>query len=189
MRLSRYRRPRGPSAFRARGFNLVELLIVLTIGALLVLWALPDFRDAIQSNRVRARASDLQFAFEQARNMALARGVPVTVSPTDSGFSREDLELTFDMDIVVFIDFDADGTLDDVDEVVQRTGRAEPGVTASAGKPAGLIFNALGEASTNGFAQRTYRVCSRTGKYPEIRDVGVAPSGRVTNKVAGKASC
>ena len=66
---------------RARGFTLFELLITVTIVAILASFAMPSMIDLIQGAAVRTAASDLYASLLQARSEAVKQRATVTVAP------------------------------------------------------------------------------------------------------------
>ena len=64
---------------RPGGFTLVELMVTLTVLAILVGVALPSFRDMILNNRRTAIVNDLVSSLLLARSEAIKRGQPVSV--------------------------------------------------------------------------------------------------------------
>lgn len=67
---------------RLRGFTLVELLVVLTISAILVAAAVPSFVWLMSTTRVSNAANTLSAAFERARSEAVRRGTVVSICRT-----------------------------------------------------------------------------------------------------------
>jgi type IV fimbrial biogenesis protein FimT len=63
------------------GFTLIELLVTVSIVAILITLALPPMRTLIQTQHVKAGASDLQTALYFARSEALKRAADVDVVP------------------------------------------------------------------------------------------------------------
>ncbi len=66
---------------RVRGLTVVEILVVLTIIAILVSSSVPSFASALERYRTNGVAVDLQHALMQARTQALATGDRVVVAP------------------------------------------------------------------------------------------------------------
>lgn len=64
------------------GFTLVELLVVMSLIAILASLAAPAMRSLVASQRVRTTAADLHLALLKTRSEALKRNAPVTLRPT-----------------------------------------------------------------------------------------------------------
>jgi type IV fimbrial biogenesis protein FimT len=100
-------------------FTLMELMVALTVMAILVGFAVPSFREFTRNNRVTAAHNDLATAFTLARSESLKRSLPVSVCATTDG---EDCgtAANWTSGWMVFVDNDGTpGTVDDDDEVVQ----------------------------------------------------------------------
>lgn len=66
----------------SRGFTMIELLVVITISAILVATAIPSFQWFIARNRASNASNDLLAALQLARAEAIRRGAPVSVCRT-----------------------------------------------------------------------------------------------------------
>lgn len=66
-----------------RGFTLVELVLVLAIGAILLSIALPGYAFLVSGSRLSAATNDLLSALHLARSEAIKRQVRVTLCKTD----------------------------------------------------------------------------------------------------------
>lgn len=73
------RRPVSPS--RARGFTLIELMVVVTLVAVLSAIAVPGFRDLLLNQRLAASTSEFVAALSLTRTEALKRSQTVTLTP------------------------------------------------------------------------------------------------------------
>jgi len=77
--------PRPMTLRRQTGVTLIELLVTISIAAILVAVAVPGFQDFFRRNRIDAAASDLMAALSYARSEAIRRGVRVSVCRSDTG--------------------------------------------------------------------------------------------------------
>src|SRR5262245_54691234 len=62
-----------------RGFNLIEILVTLTVLAILIALGAPGFGEWLQSQRIRAAAEAITNGMQVARGEAIRRNLPVVV--------------------------------------------------------------------------------------------------------------
>lgn len=67
------------SSRRQSGFTLIELMVTISVLAILLGVGVPSFQATIQGNRISTSANDLVAALQFARSEAVRRGVNVTV--------------------------------------------------------------------------------------------------------------
>lgn len=79
---------------RAKGFTLVELMIVIAVLAVLVAIAFPSFQGSIRSNRIATTSNELMASFALARTEAirskLGSGVCTSANGTSCGGTWND---------------------------------------------------------------------------------------------------
>lgn len=63
------------------GFTLVELLVSLTVLAILLIFALPSFKTMLMNNRLLAQKDALTNSLNYARNVALSQNTQTVVCP------------------------------------------------------------------------------------------------------------
>ncbi len=68
-----------PPLFLERGFTLVELLVTMTLVAILSAIALPSLSSFVTNSRVSSRANDFVAAINLARSEAVKRSSGVTI--------------------------------------------------------------------------------------------------------------
>ena len=73
------------SAKSSRGFTLIELMITLVVVTVLVLIAVPSFRDYIEKARVRGAADQVTDLLARARASAVKSNLPVSITADGSG--------------------------------------------------------------------------------------------------------
>jgi type IV fimbrial biogenesis protein FimT len=87
-----------------QGFTLVELMIVLSLTAILMKLAVPAFQDVIRNNKVQTAANSLASAVGLARSEAVKRGTYVTICPTTNNTSCTASSTAWAGGWMVFID-------------------------------------------------------------------------------------
>ena len=69
---------------RSRGFTVVELMIALSIAALILAIGAPSFNEFRRNNRLAGTANDFLGAVQTARTEAIKRQLQVSVCPSDN---------------------------------------------------------------------------------------------------------
>jgi type II secretion system protein H len=65
---------------RAAGFSIIEIMVVLAIGSLMVVVALPSIRNTMSNMHLGSAASALSAAVQSARYRAISNGCPVQLA-------------------------------------------------------------------------------------------------------------
>lgn len=72
----------------ARGFTLIELMITLTVAAILTTIAIPSFQNVIRESRLAAQTNELITALNLARSEAIRRSQSVTVTANGGSWNN-----------------------------------------------------------------------------------------------------
>lgn len=83
--VGRRRAPRPAQTLR--GLTLVELMVTLTVLAVLLGIAVPSFRSLIESSRLTSQANDLLHGLQTARSEAIRRNTAVRFCSTTAGWN------------------------------------------------------------------------------------------------------
>jgi type IV fimbrial biogenesis protein FimT len=75
-------------ARRARGFTLIEMMVVIAIVAILAAVAAPNMSAMIKRQRVKTAAFDVFASLTFARSEAIKRNTTVTITPAAGDWSR-----------------------------------------------------------------------------------------------------
>ncbi|MGA7438248.1 MAG: GspH/FimT family pseudopilin [Luteibacter sp.] len=70
---------------KARGFTMLELMVVVLITGILLAIAVPSFRTTIQQHRLRSATDNLQAAVDYARSEAVLRATYVSLCASADG--------------------------------------------------------------------------------------------------------
>jgi type IV fimbrial biogenesis protein FimT len=103
------------------GFTLIELMLTLTVAAVLMIIAVPSFREFLQNSRMSAQVNLFISDLNIARSEAVKRRARVTMCKS-STLTSCTTSGGWEQGWIVFIDADGDGTVDDGDgDSVLRT--------------------------------------------------------------------
>jgi type IV fimbrial biogenesis protein FimT len=102
----------GAVARRMTGFNLVELLVTITIASILMGIGVPSYRYVTNSNRVASEVNALLGDMMIARSEAIKEGQTVTVCPSNDGATCDANATDWSEGWIVFTDFNSNGTVD-----------------------------------------------------------------------------
>ena len=123
------------------GFTLIELMVTVSLAAILLATAVPSFKSTIQSNRLSAQANEFMLAMTYAKSEAVKRNTQVVVCSraTDNSCSGD---VNWDTGWLVFVDSDGDGVVSAGEEggVLKVRSPLEAHNTLRAGTNSSIIF-------------------------------------------------
>jgi type IV fimbrial biogenesis protein FimT len=182
-----------PRADRQLGFTLIELMIAVTLSAIVLSLAVPSFRAMVQNNRQITRLNDLVTDLAYARSEAVRRGVAVIICPRDAdGDGTVDVAATGDScsastdwssGWVIFLDEDGDNALAAPADVLRLYAGPVGDLSLVYGRNS-IQYNPQGLAI--GFAG-TFALCDSRGA-SDARGRVVNNTGRVS-EVTGGLTC
>ena len=105
----------SPRPRAQRGVTLVELMVVLGIAAIILAFAVPNFREFVARNRLDGAAQELLATLQFARSEATRRGEQVTIRLAGTAGSKN-----WGSGWAMFVDTDRDGVLDTGEEVIRQ---------------------------------------------------------------------
>jgi len=165
------------------GFTLIELIIVMTLAAILMAVAIPSFRSMIAGNRLTTQANDLIGAITYARSEAISHNNTVTFCRADS---ETDTDCAGSSGAWAFwIVRDAAGTVLRRGVITVYGGDISLSSTLTSDSAA---FSSDGMARTGGvlIADRTFTVCAGNISTDNIRTVTIGAGSRIsTEKSSG----
>ena len=158
-----------------RGYTLLELLITLSLTALLATLSAPVFSDLAMKARLDTATDRLHDAIRHTRSAAVTRSAPVVMRATGDSWERG---------WTIFVDSDTDGRYQS-GEYRLRTARPLPTsiiVTANAGIGEALHYQADGgtRRPSGSLQMGTLHLCHRRadGAIQDSRSIIINTSGR-----------
>lgn len=112
-----YNQPSIVTGYRITGFTFIELIVALSIAAILLTLAAPNMSSFILSQRLSGQVNDFVADLNLARAEAIKRGVPVTVCKSTNPTAATPTCNTTTGDAwttgrVIFVDLNRDGVID-----------------------------------------------------------------------------
>jgi type IV fimbrial biogenesis protein FimT len=164
------------------GFTLLELIVVLTIGATLVMFGVPAFQSVIADQRSTSTANELIESLILARSEAIKRGRYVSVcKSTDGANCTAGADWNDGWIVFSNVSSATPGTVDGGDEVL-RVRQAVPGALSidSTGNIGAFIsFRPVGTSGSQVLNfSGTLMLCDEHGNTVP-RGLIVSPSGRI----------
>ena len=183
---------------RIRGFTLVELMVTVSVAAVLLAVGIPPFARLISNNRLATQTNEFVASLNAARSEAVRRGVGISLR-TDSG------GIDYTGGWKVFLDTDLDGAAPDAADILRQspafagrttlkrvTRTVTGGVPTYADTAASVadrmfvVFN--GRGANNAGNSVFFRVCDSSDTALGGRIVQVSTVGRIS-LVTSSASC
>lgn len=164
---------------RSRGFTLVEMMVAISIAAILLAVAIPSFQSLIKRNAIENLQTRLAAALTAARSEAASRNVVTTLCSSDTGTGC--VANKWSSGWIVFIDLNADAVKDNNEEILQ-TFQNKNGYFVSFKNEANNAINSLSFTS-QGFVRNDSRAyaafCDPEKISNYIQGLSVERSGRV----------
>lgn len=180
-----------------RGFTLLELMIVVTLGALLFGIGVPSMINLVRNGRMTSAANDFMAALHYARSEAIKRRIPVTVCTSANALDAAPTCANSDTlsGWIVFVDNAADGQPNGADIIIAQHAALPDTITArSSANPLRVTYLDTGFAQTA--TSRDLVMCDSRGNVPSAgalsaaRGITISATGRaeVTREQAAIAS-
>jgi len=162
-----------------RGFTLVELLVVLAVGAILLAIAIPGYAHFMNYNRLVTATNDLVSSLQLARSEAIKRGKRVTVCTSSAPMNAVpacDAGADWQHGWLVFVDDGARGTIDVGDQILKVHGGIPTAeITATNFSTYASYLPSGGSQGTNGLGNGTLNICLAGNK----RSIIINKIGRI----------
>lgn len=163
---------------RHRGFSLLELMVTLAVAAILLVIAVPSFRDLMRRSQVSSASNELLASLAYARTEAITRGQLVSMCPSANGATTCAGDNAFESGWIVYT-YPAGAASANVayasSAILLRATMARSGVSIRAKSNTVITFGQQGQLKPS--TPLTFVTCYRSG--------GSTDAGTSTTKVPG----
>lgn len=173
-----------------KGFTLIELMVTISIGAILLAIAVPSYQSFVSSSRMTAQSNDFLSALQLARSEAVKRGTLVSLCKSADGAACI-VTGTWAQGWIVFVDGSVAGTVDGTDAVI----RVFPAISGnstlvgSANVADFISYQSSGSTSLAAGANEIVSLCPSAPAQVAGRDIQITASGRARVQNPPAAAC
>lgn len=163
----------GQAARHEQGFTLIELIVSITILAILLGIGVPSFTNVIRSNQITAQTNALVSSLTFARSEATKRSARISICGNNAGTCSGNTNWSGGW--LVITDQDGDGAIDaGTDTLLQASNTPPSGIVITVGNTA-LTYSANGESTAQTVFSIKKNGCGTKGQ----RNITVELSGRI----------
>ena len=168
---------RGWKSTRCGGFTLIELMVTITLGAIVMGIGVPSYQNLVVKNRIQTQADEIRSSLAMARVEAIRRGLRVRVCPGTNGCVGANWHDGWNS----FVDRNNDNTRDDAanETALEVHIRLDGGSTLTGAN--NVIFKSDGTAATARTLAggNALSLCTADGDPQHRRGIEVNVIGRV----------
>lgn len=157
-------RNRHGQTCRYRGFTLIELLVTISVAGILLVVAVPAFREMILGNRLMSLTHETARAINLARSEAIKRGLRVSMCPSADGTNCAN-DGRWEQGWILFADPNTNGDFDAGDTLLRVHEAYGARTTVRTGSRFNLFLSYLpsGQSQGTGGSNDTFRLCNERG--------------------------
>jgi type IV fimbrial biogenesis protein FimT len=131
-----------------RGFTLLELMVTVTVLAVLLGLAVPSFVETVRNNRLITQTNEFVGALNYTRSEALKRANPVTICSSTDGATCAG-SASWSTGWVIFVDTNRNGTLEGGETLLQSAPAVANEFTLESTARTFVQYTSTGTASVN----------------------------------------
>ncbi|WP_252176451.1 GspH/FimT family pseudopilin [Endozoicomonas sp. 4G] len=165
------------------GMTLPEMLVTLSVFAILIAVAVPSLKDLLADRRVAAATQTLFVSMLLARSEAIKRRSSVSICKSDNGSGCDNSLTDWSTGWLVFADGNADGVVDAGDQLIRVFEETDNLASMQWNNGSTLGFNYHGQAYRAG----TFTLCEASSSGFAVRQIVLSLTGRA--RVSESGTC
>lgn len=174
------------------GYSLVELLVVLTLMAILLSIALPSMTAMLNTQKSVALGNSFLASLNLARNEAIKRNARAVLCKSVDGLSCT-TSGGWQQGWIVFHDVNNNAALDVGEQVIEQQGAVAQGLTLTGNAPVAnyVSFSASGSAKliSGAFQAGTFTLCLVPASSADVRQFILSSTGRARSRKGSLSDC
>jgi type IV fimbrial biogenesis protein FimT len=163
---------------RTAGFTLMELMLTITVLAVLLGIAVPSFRETMERNRLIGANNDFVSALNYARSEALKRSNPVSLCSSTNG-STCAASTDWSRGWIAFGDTNANGNLDGAETLLQAWPATDTNFTLTSTTRTFVRYGSTGVSS----GTETFNLLKTGCTGNRARQIAISLTGRIRSAV------
>lgn len=174
------------------GYSLIELLVVMTLAAILMSLAVPAMTGMLSTQRVTSLTNSFLASLNLARNEAIKRNSRAVVCKSVDGLSCI-VNGGWEQGWIVFHDVNNNAAHDADEQVIEQHGAVAAGLGLSGNTQVAnyVSYSASGSAklTTGAFQVGTFTLCLDPVSSSDVRQMILSNTGRVRLKKGTASNC
>lgn len=165
------------------GVSLVELLVSLSVAAILISVSAPSMKSLIVSNRIENVADEVYGSLMLARSEAIKRQRTVSLCSTVDDLTCDESSSGWHHGWLIFTDESDDGLLNDSDQLIRRIAEQSDLISIIWNRGYSLRFNSRGQTTQAG----TFQICDQENS-TDSKAIVISMTGRLRTEEQGACS-
>ncbi|WP_419535090.1 GspH/FimT family pseudopilin [Endozoicomonas sp.] len=168
---------------KSLGVSLIELLVSLSVAAILIAVSAPSMKALIVNNRIDNVTDEVYGSLMLARSEAIKRQRTVSLCSTVDDLTCDENNAGWHHGWLIFTDESDDGLLNDSDQLIRRVAEQSDLISIVWNRGYSLRFNSRGQTTQAG----TFQICDQENN-SDSKAIVISMTGRLRTEEQGSCS-